>query len=144
MKERSYQEILDFFREVLKIEIDDGISVFESHLSYMKDKTKKKLIYDSYGKNIYNAFESLLKLNQNEHVKILLGLYVREFSRYLFKRLEEGENIKQGERINFELTAVNEVTGQRTKLISANPDEDGVNNNFQEWIMDNCSGIVEQ
>jgi len=142
MQERSYQEVLDFFREVLKEEIGSAIYFFNSDMDDMNNEKQKKFIKSTYSKNQYEAVEwaSSLEKKVQEKLKILFQFYTSDAFRYFFRRLEEGENIKQGERINFELTAINENTGQRTKLISANPD-DNIDNNFQEWIMENCSEI---
>lgn len=145
MQERSYDEMLNFFREVLSIEIDAGVKFFENNLRYILDEKKRKLIQEAYANSStkYNAllWASSIDDFEQEHFKILLQLFISESYRYFFRRLEEGENIDLGERINFELIAVNEKIGQRTKLISANPDEDGIDNDFQTWIMDNCSNL---
>jgi hypothetical protein len=141
MKERSYEEILKFFQEVLKIEIDGGIWMLNKRLDRIKTNHKSINALKKWNNQQY---DDLLKISQmdEENINLIKRIIQDSVSTaflYFFKRLEEGENIEIGERINFELTAVNEETGQKTKLISATPDEDGIDNKFQEWIMDNCS-----
>jgi len=145
MKERSDEEILDFFRYVLKIEIDGGVRILNKEIEGALNKDKAFLILKKWDRQKY---DDLLKISQMSEDELNLMRRVIQDSvstsfYYFFKRLEEGENILAGERINFDLTAVNEETGQRTKLISATPDEDNINNNFQEWILDNCSELKE-
>lgn len=146
MKEKKQEEILILFQELLKNEINNSSSFFKRDIDYIVDKQKSKLLEDSYTSNIYNALQeiSILDKKTTKNMNILLQFYSSEAFRYFFKHLEEGENIKQGERINFELTAVNENTGQKTKLISATPDEDEIDNDFQGWIMDNCAELKEK
>ncbi len=141
MKERSYEEILKFFQEVLKIEIDGGVRILNKEILGAKNNDKP---FQALKKWDNQQYDDLLKISQmdEENINLIKRIIQDSVSTaflYFFKRLEEGENIEIGERINFELTAVNEETGQKTKLISATPDEDGIDNKFQEWIMDNCS-----
>lgn len=143
MEARSYEEVLKFFQEVLKIEIDGGVWMLNKRLERISNNDKAMNALKKWNRQQY---DDLLKISQMDEENINLIRRVIQDSvstafLYFFKRLEEGENIVIGERINFELTAVNEETGQRTKLISATPDEDDIDNNFQEWIMDNCSKI---
>lgn len=146
MEARSYEEVLKFFQEVLKIEIDGGVWMLNKRLERISNNDKSMNALKKWNRQQY---DDLLKISQMDEENINLIRRVIQDSvstafLYFLKRLEEGENIVIGERINFELTAVNEETGQRTKLISATPDEDGIDNNFQEWIMDNCSKINEK
>lgn len=143
METRTYAEVLKFFQEVLKIEIDGGVRILDKELLGAKNNDKPFQALKKWNRQQY---DDLLKISQmdDENLNLLRRLIQDSVSTaflYFFKRLKEGENIVIGERINFELTAVNEETGQRTKLISANPDEDGIDNEFQEWILDNCSKI---
>ncbi len=143
MKERDYNEILDFFREILKIEIDDSTKSLFNKINHIKSNDKFANNMKNTFPKRYNNYNKLANMDI-ETQQSLFNVVQEEISDaflYFFKRLEEGENIEQGERINFELTAVNENTGQRTKLISATPDEDEIDNDFQEWIMENCSKI---
>ncbi len=143
MKERDYNEVLDFFKNILKNDINGGVRIFNKEIDGAINNDKAFQTLKKWNNQQYN--DLLIISNLNKDVKsVIFRLFQNNISSsfyYFFKRLEEGENIEQGERINFELTAVNENTGQRTKLISANPDEDKIDNDFQEWIMENCSKI---
>lgn len=140
MQERSYEEILEFFQKVLKVEVDGAVKTIKYDLNNVEENNRFASIMK---KDEEEKYQFLKQLNQQQ-VDVLLSI-LQDSSMfgfyYFFKRLEEGENIEIGERINFELTAVNEETGQRTKLISADPNEEEIYNNFQEWILDNCSEV---
>jgi hypothetical protein len=141
MKEREYDEVLEFFREVLKYEIDYWTDSSFNYINEdIKNNTKSARSMQKRNEIGYNDLVFLSQFEEEDKNKIRRLVYESISSAfiYFFRRLEEGENIEQGERINFELVAVNEKTGQRTKLISATPDEDGIENDFQEWILDNC------
>lgn len=143
MKERDSDEILEFFRKILKFEIDGGLRIFTKEVEGAINNDKAFQTLKRWDNQQYN--DLLMVTDLDEDIKLSIFRLFQNNISYsfysFFKRLEEGENIEQGERINFELTAVNENTGQRTKLISATPDEDGIYNDFQEWIMDNCTNI---
>lgn len=135
------KEVVNFFRKIIKIEIDGNAKTVLSDIDNITEGNDPSDVLRKDYPNRYKLLDSAIESHQVDALLELIqdgamfGFY------YFFKHLEEGENIAIGERINFELTAVNEETGQRTKLISANPDEDGVYNDFQGWILDNCSEL---
>jgi len=137
MHERNYEEILTFFQELLKHEIDGGVETLRNDLNNINQNNHFASIMKSDYSEKYNFLTSLDDIQFEQLLNTVQDSISFSFY-YFFKRLEEGENIEMGERVNFELTAVNEETGNKTKLISATPDEDGIDNDFQEWIMDNC------
>ncbi len=143
MKTRNDDSVLEFFKEVLRVEINSAVYFYKSDIKGMSDEKRRKFKKKAYSEEQYKALEWIVTLKEKEqkNIETLLQFYTSDSFRYFFKRLEEGENIEQGERINFDLTAVNEKTGEKTKLISATPDEDNIDNNFQEWIMENCNEI---
>ncbi len=143
MENKKNDKILEFFKEVLKVEIDDGIKILSDELKGAIDNDKPFQTLKKWNKQQYDDLSLISKLDENIQ-SAMYRLFQDNISsafRYFFKRLEEGENIEMGERINFDLVAVNENTGEKTKLISATPDEDDIDNNFQEWIMENCSEV---
>ena len=143
MENKNDDKILEFFKEVLKVEIDDGIKILSDELKGAIDNDKPFQTLKKWNKQQYDDLSLISKLDENIQ-SAMYRLFQDNISsafRYFFKRLEEGENIEMGERINFDLVAVNENTGEKTKLISATPDEDDIDNNFQEWIMENCSEV---
>lgn len=144
MDREQYQKNLDFFREILKYEVDAGIRFFDNNLSYMYDEKKQKLIKDAYANSSYKYNALLWASNINklekEHLKVLLQLYTSESFRYFFRRLEEGENNDDGQRMTFKLTMINEETKEETVLIDGT-EESPLDNNFQEWILENCSNL---
>lgn len=146
MRERGYEGILKFFQQVIKVEIDGGVWILNKEIEGAKDNDKAFRALKKWNKQQYDDLLKISQMNKEDVdlIKRAIQDSVSTAFRYFFKRLEEGENIEVGERINFELTAVNEETGQRTKLISANPDEDNIDNNFREWILDNCSKIQDE
>lgn len=141
MKERSDKEIADFFKEVIKAEVDGGVWMLNKEIEGALNKDKAFLILKKWDKQKYDDLLKISQMNEDELnlIKRVVQDSISTAFVYFFKRLEEGENIEQGERINFELTAVNEETKQKIKLISATPDKDGIENDFQGWIIDNCS-----
>jgi len=144
MNTEQYQKNLDFFREVLKIEVDAGVRFFDNNLSYMYDEKKQKLIKDAYANSSskYNAllWASNVNKTEKEHLKALLQLYTSESFRYFFRRLEEGENNDDGQRMTFKVTMINEETKEETLLIDSTEDSQ-LDNDFQEWILENCSSL---
>ena len=143
MENKNDDKILEFFKEVLKVEIDGGVWTLNKRLERIKTNHKSVNALKKWNKQQYDDLLEICKMDKNN-----INLFNRVIQdsvstafEYFFKRLEEGENIEMGERINFDLVAVNENTGEKTKLISATPDEDDIDNNFQEWIMENCSEV---
>ena len=143
MKERNNDKIISFFKEVVKTEINGGVWMLTKRLERLKNNHKSITALKKWDKQKYDDLVKISHMN-TEDIELINRLIQDSISTsfsYFFKRLEEGENIEMGERINFDLIAVNENTGQKTKLISATADEDNIDNNFQEWIMDNCSEL---
>ncbi len=145
MENRNNKEIVDFFKKLIKSEIDGGVWILSKRLERIKTKHKSVDALKKWDRQQYDDLLKITQFSKDEKAIIfrLLQSSVSTAFYYFFKRLEEGENIERGERISFELTAINENTGQKTKLISANLDEDDVFNDFQEWILDNCSNIED-
>ena len=141
---KNYEKVLKWFQSLLKDEINEGNNFYKDNLLYILDAKKKKLIYDSYGYKIGNAMENISKLpkDNQEDIEIVMQHYTSEAFRYFFRRLEEGEASGDIGRINFELKAINDTTGEETLLISADENDD-IDNDFQGWILDNCSGLEE-
>jgi len=135
----NYQEVLEWFQDLLKDKIEGGSNFYKDDFSYILNEKKKKLIFDSYGKKIANALEDISKLSREnqKNIELLIQLYTSEAFRYFFRLLEDGEVSDNIGRINFKLTAVNDTTGEETLLISAD-EKDEIDNDFQGWILDNC------
>lgn len=144
MEKEQYQKNLDFFREILKIEVNSGVRFFNSNMHYMQNEKQKKLVLDAYtnSKDKCNAISwaSMLNEQQQNHLKILLQLYISESFRYFFRRLEEGENNHDMQRMNFQLKMINKGTKEETILIDST-DDSNIDNDFQTWIMDYCSHL---
>lgn len=138
----EYQKNLDFFREVMQIEINAGVRFFNYDMSDMADDKQKKYFKDRYPQEICSAIAWAFTLSDEEKVnfKRLIQLYTSESFRYFFRRLEEGENNDDGQRMTFKLTMINEETKEETTLIDGT-EESQLDNNFQEWILENCSNL---
>jgi hypothetical protein len=140
----QYKKNLDFFREVMQIEINSGVRFFNYNLEDIADEKQKKFLQKAYANSSYkyNALLWAYSLNnlEKEHLKVLLQLYTSESFRYFFRRLEEGENNDDGQRMTFRLTMINEETKEETTLIDGTEDST-LDNNFQEWILENCSNL---
>lgn len=142
MDTEQYKKNLDFFREVLKIEIDETVEFFDYNVKSMADEKLKKNLKKAYSEEICNAIEWAFTLNDEEKMnfKRLIQLYTSKSFRYFFRRLEEGENNDDGQRMTFKLTMINEETKEETILIDGT-EESQLDNNFQEWILENCSNL---
>lgn len=142
MNTEQYQKNLDFFREVMQIEINAGVRFFNGDMKYMADEKLKKNLKKAYPLETCNAIEWAFTLNDEEKMnfKRLIQLYSSESFRYFFRRLEGGENNDDGQRMTFKLTMINEETKEETTLIDGT-EESQLDNNFQEWILENCSNL---
>ena len=139
---RTDKEVIDFFKEVIKVEINGGVWILNKRLERLATNHKSISALEKWDKQKY---DDLVKISQmDKENRDLINRLVQDSVStafvYFFKRLEEGENIEMGERINFDLVAVNKNTGQRTKLISSDENEQRYND-FQDWILDNCSDV---
>jgi len=143
--ETMKEHIEVWFKELIKNEIEDGVKYYKSNLSYILDAKKKKLISDSYGNKIADALQDVSELSSESkrNIELLLSLYLSETCASIFGKFEDGEISDDIGRINFNLTAVNDTTGEETTLISADENDD-TDNDFQGWILDNCSGLSSE
>jgi hypothetical protein len=142
MNTEQYQKSLDFFREMLKIEVNETVEFFDYDMEDMADEKQKKYFKDRYHQEICNAIKWAFILNDEEKInfKRLVQLYTSKSFRYFFRRLEEGENNDDGQHMAFKLTMINEETKEETLLIDSTEDSQ-LDNDFQEWILENCSSL---
>ncbi len=69
MKERSYEEVIEFFQRVLKIEIDGGVWIFDKEILGAKNNDKPFQALKKWDKQQY---DDLLKISQMDEENINL------------------------------------------------------------------------
>lgn len=143
MDKEKYIKNLDFFREVLKFEIDYWVnSLFNMIKEHININSKLALSMKKRSPTQYDDYQWLSKLDKQDQDKVhrLVRESVSSAFIYFFRRLEEGENNDDGQRMTFKLTMINEETKEETVLIDGT-EESQLDNNFQEWILENCSNL---
>jgi len=143
MDTEQYQKNLNFFREVLKFEIDYWVnSLFNMIKEHINVNSKLALSMKKRSPIQYDDYLWLSKLDKKDQDKVnrLVRESVSSAFIYFFRRLELGEKNDDGQLMTFKLTMINEETKEETVLIDGT-EESQVDNNFQEWILENCSNL---